>query len=80
MASFEERIKLKQRRGFDHQVSFKSEILARKATKENYDKEKLKKKNETYNKGQLKKMPKERFSKLPVSVIRPLNLNQEDEP
>ena len=66
--TFEERLKLKQRSGFDDKVKFKEEILQRKEQAE-------KLKNKPKDQKMKKKMPKERYSKLPVSILRPLNLN-----
>jgi hypothetical protein len=59
---------LKQRSGFDH-IKKKEEVLLRKeqASKLLNQKDKPK---------MGKKMPKERYSKLPVSILRPLNLEK----
>jgi hypothetical protein len=66
--TFEERLKLKQRSGFDN-IKSKEEVMLRKEQAHklltNRDKPKMS-----------KKMPKERYSKLPVSVLRPLNLEK----
>jgi hypothetical protein len=66
--TFEERLKLKQRSGFD-QIRSKEDVLARREQAD-----KLKGKERTVSAAAHKKMPKERFSKLPVSILRPLNL------
>lgn len=67
--TFEERLKLKQRSGFDN-IKSKEEVLIRKEQAQkllnNKDKPKMG-----------KKMPKERYSKLPVSILRPLNLERD---
>ena len=47
--SFEERIRLKQRSGFDHYVTKKSEILKRKEQREEFEK-KVKKERESSKK------------------------------
>ena len=66
--TFEERLKQKQRSGFDN-IKSKEEVLIRKEQAQkllnNKDKPKMG-----------KKMPKERYSKLPVSILRPLNLER----
>ena len=62
--TFEERMRLKQRSGFDN-IKSKEEVLLRKEQAQ-----KLAAKPAAKN----KKMPKERYSKLPVSTIRNLNL------
>ena len=62
--TFEERMRLKQRSGFD-KINTKEDVLLRKEQAQ-----KLAAKPATKN----KKMPKERYSKLPVSTIRSLNL------
>ena len=69
--TFEERLKMKQRSGFDT-IKNKEDVLVRKEAAE-----KLKNKQGGQKLG--KKMPKERYSKLPVSILRPLNL-QSDKP
>ena len=65
--TFEERLRNKSRSGFDTIKNNKEEVLLRK---EQADKLKNKKDGIKYG----KKMPKQRYSKLPVSIIRPLNL------
>lgn len=66
-ATFEERLKLKERSGFDA-IKSKEEVLLRK--------EQAGKLLATRKGGKAaKKMPKEKYSKLPVSVLRPLNLD-----
>ena len=67
--TFEERMALKQRSGFDH-IKTKEDVLMRREQAD-----KLKSKAVTaYTAANRKKMPKTRYSKLPVSIIRPLNL------
>ena len=67
--SFEERIKQKQRQGFDTKIQHKSELAIRKErSKEVINK--INKQKESVSKNTNKKQPKARFSKLPVSIIR----------
>ena len=70
-------MRLKQRSGFDHSVTKKSEILRRKELREEFEK-KIHKERESKaadtTKKQSKKQPPQRFSKLPVSIIRPIHL------
>ena len=60
--SFEERLKMKSRSGFDLKVSHKNEITQRFELKRNL---------ESVGKAS-KKHPKQKYSKMPVSVVRPL--------
>ena len=69
--TFEERIAQKKKSGYDT-IKSKEDVLVRKEAAE-----KLKNKPKQHK--NTKKMPKERYSKLPVSVLRPLNL-QSDKP
>jgi hypothetical protein len=64
--TFEERLRLKYRSGFDNISGNKDEVLSRK---EKAWKQLANKQNLAGKKG-----PKERYSKLPVSILRPLNL------
>ena len=60
--SFEERLKIKSRSGFDLKVSHKNEIMERHQLKRNL---------ESVGKAS-KKHPKQKYSKMPVSVVRPV--------
>ena len=70
--TFEERIAQKKKSGYDTIKSREDVLIRREAADKLKNKPKQHKKN-------TKKMPKERYSKLPVSLLRPLNL-QSDKP
>ena len=63
MLTFEEKLKLKVRSGFDSAITHKSEIVKRREMESGI-------KKFDGSKGAVKKMPKVKFSKLPVSVVR----------
>lgn len=73
--SFEERMRLKQRSGYDHEVTKKSEILKRKEDRQKFTnkihKERADRLSST-GKKHSKGAPPQRFSKLPVSIVRPV--------
>ncbi len=69
--TFEERLAQKKKSGFDT-IKSKEDVMIRREAADKLKNKPKKHKN-------TKKMPKEKYSKLPVSVLRPLNL-QSDKP